>query len=407
MNDRRRRIRGIGSAWAVLALFAAGACDRGEPGALPDRGPPVDVAVSAVVESDAARSFPASVRALENARLATRTSGTIERIEVNVGSSVRRGQTVAVLDDSDVRARVRQAEAAARRARRAHERMAALAGDGAATEQELDDALAARETAEAALAEARSQLAYVVLRAPFDGVVTARMAEPGDLAVPGQPVLEIAGTDALEVVADLPADLRAELVVGDSARVLLPLAGGSLPARIVHVSPALDVSTRRFRVEAELSASVESKIAAADEGSRSIRSELRPGAFVRLELPSGDALTRWMPLDALVRRGQLTGAFVPVADTLRLRWVRTGLRAGDAVEVLAGLEPGARVVRAPAPDLADGRAVGTVRTIPWTLGGGPIPSRPSEGAAGDRPTASSGGTPSTGDPAATGPGASR
>ena len=75
----------------------------------------------------------------------------------------------------------------------------------------------------------------------------------------------------------------------------------------------------------------------------------------------------WVPADAVVRRGQLTGLFVVVENELRLRWIRPGRRSGDAVEVLAGLPPGSAVVRRPGPAVLDGTAVGEVNEEPWSF----------------------------------------
>jgi hypothetical protein len=89
--------------------------------------------------------------------------------------------------------------------------------------------------------------------------------------------------------------------------------------------------------------------------------------FARLELRGGGDQTRWMPADAVVRRGQLTGVFVLETDTLRLRWVRLGERRGDAVEVLAGLSGDVRLVRRPAPQLADGQPARVDASRDWRI----------------------------------------
>jgi hypothetical protein len=94
---------------------------------------------------------------------------------------------------------------------------------------------------------------------------------------------------------------------------------------------------------------------------------LVPGAFGRLEIDGSGEETRWMPADAVVRRGQLTGVFVVEAETLRLRWVRLGETRGEAVELLAGLDGDVRIVRHPAPELADGQAARVEASQDWRL----------------------------------------
>ena len=110
-------------------------------------------------------------------------------------------------------------------ARRTYDRLANLERDGAATRQELDQAEAALRTAEAMVAEASASRDYFTLRAPFDGTVTSRYADPGDLAVPGRPVLVISGSQGVKIVADLPASLAGAVADGGSIAVVSPETG--------------------------------------------------------------------------------------------------------------------------------------------------------------------------------------
>lgn len=344
--------------WMLTVLVGAltlAACDRGEPGALPAAEAPADIVVARVVESSEVGSFPASVEAERQAEVATRVAGTVRRVLVDIGSRVGRGDPLVILDASDVQARISRAEAAVRQAKKWYERIQSLESDGAATPQELDDAEARLAMAEASLGEATAQQSYSVLRAAFAGVVTRRSVDPGDLATPGVPVLTLVTSEAAEgairVVAHLPAALEPDVEPGSAVHVVDPVAGGRYVAIVTRVSPALEEASRRFRVEARL-----------ERGPR-----LMPGAYVRLELPRPGTATRWMPADAVVRRGQLTGAFVVSEDTLRLRWIRLGETRGQGVEVLAGLPVGAEVVRRPADGWTDGREVGEAREEPFTL----------------------------------------
>lgn len=337
---------------AVLASVAGlAACDREEPGRVRPPGEALEVSVVRPVMAGAAVGFPATIGTVERAGLATRISGTVVRVPVDVGDSVARGDVVLVLDDRDVEARIRRAEAELERARRSLDRLEPLAADGAATGQELDDARARFQVAEAAVAEARAQRDYTVLRAPFSGVVTSRAVDPGDLAVPGRPVLELAGTGGLEAVADLPASLEGHVRSGDTLTLILPETGDRLSVRVARVSPALQSGARRFRVEAAVPAEMAAGLA--------------PGAYVRLELPDPDRdRTLWVPASAVVRRGQLTGLFTVEADTARLRWVRPGYEREGRVEVLSGLSADDVIVRRPPAGLEDGGPVRVTEEAP-------------------------------------------
>jgi len=96
---------------------------------------------------------------------------------------------------------------------------------------------------------------------------------------------------------------------------------------------------------------------------------LVPDQAAEFEVERGGEGPRWVPEDAVVRRGQLAGVFSVESDTLRLRWVRLGQTWGDAVELLAGPTGELEVVRNPSPDLWDGRAVGVLNIEQWSAPG--------------------------------------
>jgi RND family efflux transporter MFP subunit len=326
----------------------------GEPGELPHSSEPVDVRASRPVSSYGLVTAPGTVVAEEQAELATRMSGRIRRVHVDIGTTVSTGDRLVSLESDEIDARIRSAEAAAELARQWHERISALAADGAATAQELDDAKARLEMAEAGLRDARAQREYVILRAPFFGVITARRADAGDLAVPGVPILEMIGSGALKIEADLPAELAGQLAVGDRIEVHWPETSQRFAAQLTRAVPAVERASRRFRIEG--------RFVVDSTGLPAIP----PGSFVRLEFGERASTTRWIPADAVVSRGQLTGVFVVEGDELRLRWIRVGRRLGASVEMLAGPSADALLVREPATTFVDGQPVGSVQSASWT-----------------------------------------
>ncbi|MEJ2310750.1 MAG: efflux RND transporter periplasmic adaptor subunit [Gemmatimonadales bacterium] len=336
----------------VLALAAA-ACGKGEPGAIPEATMVTEVEVSTPAAGASMLGFPATVEAARKAEVSTRISGRITGMRVDVGSRVRSGQLLVTLDAGDVEAAIARAEAAQRQARRTFERLESLEGDGAATAQELDDARAALEMAEAAVQEAMTQRRYAVLTAPFSGWVTSRLADPGDMAFPGRPILELIAEGGLKVIADVPAELGARLTPGDAVTVWEPASQRRFGARIARIAPAVQTEARLLRLEADL------------EPVPASASLPLPGAYVRLELGGAAEGTMWLPADAVVHRGQLTGVWLAEGTVLRLRWIRPGQLRPGAVEVLAGLDGNELVVRRPSADLRDGLAVETVREVEW------------------------------------------
>lgn len=345
-NDQHHRMKTMNRILIVtgtaLALAACGA-DLSEH-ATRDLDPvPVTVTESWTAASQA--THPARVVAMEEAEVSTRTSGTVDRMSVQVGDRVTRGDLVASLDAGDVRARIDAARAQRELAQRTFDRIQSLERDGAASPHELDQATARLASARAQVQEAEAQASYVEIRAPFSGTVTARMADAGDLAAPGSPLIQLSG-DAVKVVAELPADMAGTVFAGQE--VLLETDAGVRPATVRNVVSALSRGSRRFQVEVTPTSAT----------------GLIPGAFIRLIIPEGAATTRWIPADAVVRNGQLTGVFTVQDDVLRLRWIRLGRDRGEVVEVLSGPAGALTVVRDPAPELRDGQPVSAVTRAP-------------------------------------------
>ena len=335
------------------AIVALGACSADEPGRLPRADEDVQVTVSSALRAPVVESYPATVVSERTAEIATRMSGTVRQVLVDVGATVRPGDALVELDASDIDARVAAAQAGEELARRSHRRVENLARDGAASQQELDQATAALEAARAARVEAEAQNAYAVVRAPFAGIVTYRAVDPGDLALPGLPLLTVVAPGALKVVADLPAQRVGSLDIGRRVWIRVQGTSDAWTARISRVVPALGPGSRTFRVEALL-----------DEAT-----DLVPGAYARLEVEREGEGARWLPVDAIVDRGQLSGVFAVESDTLRLRWVRLGQVRDGAVELLSGPRGELTVVRRPGADLADGRRVASARNEAWSAPG--------------------------------------
>jgi RND family efflux transporter MFP subunit len=332
------------AAGAVLAGAAACGGDT-ESHAAVDLSP-VQVQVTEVWTGSAAAVHPGRVVAVEEASVATRMAGTLDRVAVQVGDRVAAGALIAALSADDVNARIAGAEAQLELAQRTWTRVENLARDGAASAQERDQAMAALRGAEAQLQEAVSQAEYVEIRAPFAGVVTARMANPGDMAAPGHPIVRLAGT-AVKVVAELPAEMAGQVAPGDAVQLTTAPGAAPMAGTVARVVPALDRGSRRFQIEVRPSSAA----------------GLLPGAFARVHLEGSEDATRWIPADAIVRSGQLTGVYTLEQDTLRLRWLRLGRTDGEAVELLAGPAGALTVVRNPDGALRDGQPVSGVTTV--------------------------------------------
>lgn len=245
-----------------------------------------------------------------------------------------------VEDVTAAQATVTQAEQAVRNARAAQARNQLKA-------QEVSAARAAVGQARAGQRSASVMLGYSTLTAPFAGLVTARLADPGSMATPGVPILVIADNSEYRLEATVPEKLANYLHVGAPVKVRLDALQADWHARIIQMVPAADASSHSLLVKALLPAD----------------GRLVSGLFGRLLLPTSRRDTILIPAPAVWREGSLTGVFVIVDSKAVLRMVQLGAVHDGAVEVNSGLNKG-EVIAAQAAGLADGvpvQATGAVQ----------------------------------------------
>ena len=312
----------------LAALAAAPAAPAPKDG--PATPPAVRVQLVEPVVGGVTSWVAASLAAVHSATISTRLSATVRTLRVDEGTHVRRGDVLLTLSDADVRAQLAAAETALANTTANERRMSQLAAQRAATPVELEAAQAQRAQAAAGVAAARASLAYMQIRAPFDGIVQARRVSAGDLVGPGQPLLDIQGA-ALEVRATLSEAESKGLRIGQ--RLAFESEGHRGEVEITALTPGGDPLSHRRSVRAQITGSPQG---------------FRSGTFARLALPLGEAPERtWIPRTALVERGDLTGVFLAESGHARLRWVSVGERLDDRVAIRAGISPGDQVIDSP------------------------------------------------------------
>jgi RND family efflux transporter MFP subunit len=181
----------------------------------------------------------------------------------------------------------------------------------------------------------------MVLRAPFAGVVTAKLANAGDTAMPGQALLVVEAPSALRFEARVPEAAADRLSVGATVPVRLDGFAEDLQGRVAEIQPAADDATRTRLVKVDLP-----EVAG-----------LRSGRFGRLLVATSDSRTVTVPAEAVIRRGQLETVFVLDSGTARLRLIRTGREREGRLEVVSGLSGEEKVVVPGALELVDGQRV--------------------------------------------------
>jgi len=332
----------------LLLFLLAGAlagCHR-SPSAAPEASaslPTVAVRVQTVERQRrwATEEVLGTVRPRLRAVVEARVSGRIEEMRVVPGQAVKAGDLLVRLDDREIRARYEQARALYEQAERDFRRRETLWREQTISRAEYDAAESQLRVAAAALQEAETQLAHTRIVAPFDGLITAKHADVGDLAVPGRPLLEIEDPQALRLEADVPEALLDKVRLGQSLTVHIPAAQLTLQGVVSEITPVADPRTRTFPVKVDLPPGA----------------GLRSGLFGRLFVPVAEVEAIRVPARAIHLRGQMELAYVVHEQRATLRLVKTGKRLGDEVEVVSGLAPGELLVIESEQLLRDGQPV--------------------------------------------------
>lgn len=370
------------------AAITAAACGGGHEEATATGRAPVNVRVEAAALQAVASPFETggAVRARTTATLVSRILAEVREVTVKPGDRVRAGQVLIRLDGRDLQAHQAGAQASAAAAEAAvraagtardaaeaqlalaaatHRRIAELRAKNSATPHELDQAVSGLRAAEsqalgakAAIAQAQAgaeaaraglrgasvAASWAAITAPFDGVVTEKMVEPGNMASPGVPLMTLEDTRGfrLEVRVDESRLGTIDQAKPVDVRLDVPSEGAALSGRIDEVARAASPGTHAYLL----------KIALPDDA------RLRSGMFGRARFAGPGRRSLVVPESALVRRGQLTSVFVVGADNrARLRMVSVAPASAGLVEVSAGLDAGESVVVSPPPALVDGTPV--------------------------------------------------
>jgi RND family efflux transporter MFP subunit len=287
-------------------------------------------------EIDEIMTWPGTVRARTVAEIAPKIAARVVEITVKAGDAVKAGQVLAKLDQRELQSRLGQARSALAAAQAQAARAAAdarrtqnLFDKEAATQQSLEAAQAAARTASAQVAEARSAIGEAeslfgetALRAPFDGVVVKRRLEPGDMALPGSPVLVLQSAQRLRVEAAIPESCARSIQKGETLRARI--AEQEYVATVEEIAPAADPQTRTVLVKAGIQ----------DQGSA------QPGAFAWIAQACGQRHALLIPASAVSRAGQLESVRLIVDGRALLRHVRTGKLHDGLMEILSGLKAG-------------------------------------------------------------------
>lgn len=345
MNTSIRRLS------PALALLLTAAAWSADPSAAPATTggatrPALTVTVVTPQQQLLQQTLPAngSLAAWQEAVIGAESSGlAIAEVRVNVGDVVKRGQVLATLQTATLKAELLQTEASlaeatanAAEAQAQADRARQLQQQGFFSQAQLTQALASNAAAQARLQAARAQvqlqqqrLAQTEVRAPDNGVVSARLATPGAVVNPGTELFRLIRQGRLEWRAEVTASELGRIQTGASAS-LTAASGQTLQGRVRMVAPTVDPLTRNALVYVDLNGPLGSA---------------RAGMFARGAITLGQQQAVTVPQSAIVVRDGFTHVFSVDADQkVNQHKVQTGRLQGDRMEVLSGLPAGARVV---------------------------------------------------------------
>jgi RND family efflux transporter MFP subunit len=318
--------------------------------------------------------LPGTVQAVQEAVVNARANGYIHSYTVDIGDSVKTGQVVATLDTPDIDEELRAAEATSAQAKANIEqaktqlalagteskRYQTLAGSGVVSTQDMEEhqanfdargaslraSEAALHTADANVQRLRDLKAFATVVAPFDGVVTFRNIEIGQLvtAGTGQTMFRVANTSVVRIYVNVPQVFAPAVKVGDNAAVTLrEYPNRTFEGKVTRTSHALDPATRTLTTEIRI---------------QNGDGALLPGMYAQIALAVNrvDSPLVIAPASLVA---DASGTRVAVVDNGAIHWrtVKVDSNMGDQVAILSGLKDGEQVVIAPSERLTEGLTV--------------------------------------------------
>lgn len=349
-NRSRRRWRTL---TLTLVLVACAACGRKAEDEESESTPvPTIVADTAKVDrrtliEEITVRGPVTALPNEDVKVSALVPGRVTSVTVAEGDSVKQGQVVASIDRRPIEEQRRQAAAALEQANAQVEnarlnldRTSQLFTRGIAAGKEVEDAktamasaTAAREQATAALNTANLQIERTEVRAPIAGQIVKRMVSVGEQVdgTAGQPIVQVANLDRIELAANVPAAYLSRVQVNQHAIIVSPsVAGVELMGTVIAIAPAVDVATNTGLVRIRIA---------------NAQRQLKVGMFAeaRVQLAEHPAVLA-VPPQAIVKSGEGVFVYLVNGDAAQRTPVMIGLETSSAVEIRSGVTEGQTVL---------------------------------------------------------------
>jgi len=329
----RNSIRWLALAGLVGALAAG--CKNGkateDADAEKNATVPVEVQPLKRAEMVAVYSGTAPIEAHEEATVVAKVGGEVRQIFVEEGDAVKTGQVLARLDGDRLRLTLAQTEANLRKLERDYKRTLELAEKGLVPKSTAENTKYDLDALRAGYDSARLELSYTEIRAPIDGVISARNIKVGNTIGPNDPTFTVTDLDPLLAFVHVPEKEFRRIAPGQNAEVVIDALGGArFIGTISRISPTVDPQTGTFRARVEV-----------PDATRT----LKPGMFARVNIVyerRQDALQ--LPRTAIIEADGQQSVFVVASGKAEQRTIETGLANGGWIEVLGGLKGSEQVV---------------------------------------------------------------
>lgn len=292
--------------------------------------------------------LPGTLLGMNEAQIYSRVNGYVKQWLKDIGDTAKKGETLAILDIPEVNKQVEEATANFQLAKTAYDRWKRLRAEDAVSQQELDEKTALFRQTEAVLKRLRDLQSFGTVIAPFDGTITRRNVNMGDLVNAGnvgmaQALFTMAHVDKLHVYVYLPQDRAGQIKVGDEVLITQNSAPDKpVKGRIARTAGAIDPSTRSLQVDVEVPN--ENRL-------------LLPGSYVEvaLNIALGSALI--IPTNSLIFGAG--GPFVATVKDNKIlkKKVSLGIDYGLQVEIRSGLTADEDIILNPLDSITDGQTV--------------------------------------------------
>ena len=293
--------------------------------------------------------LPGTLRGINEAQIHSRVTGYVKQWFKDLGDTAKQGETHAVIDIPEINRQVEEAAANFKLAKTVYDRWRRLRAEDAVSQQEMDEKTGLYRQSEAVLNRLKQLQSFGTVTAPFEGRITRRNVNLGDLVNAGnvgnaQAMFSMARTDRLSVYVYLPQDRTSQVKVGDEVSVYQTSAPDKIiKGRIARTAGAIDINTRTLQVDIEIP---------------NEDNALLPGAYVEIAMQIALGNSLIVPTNTLIFGAG--GPYIAVVDKdnrAEKKKVTLGVDFGNQVEIRSGISADDQIILNPMDSLVNGQAV--------------------------------------------------